>query len=105
MWNERRPRDGPAISRYVHELYGSAAAALADWSAETGAGVFDLSRAFAATSGTVYSDSVHFTGERGYEVLERELIRQGLIEKIEERYRLWRKRRETGHVRRSAWPH
>jgi hypothetical protein len=102
MWSARRPGDGAAISRYVSELYGSTAAALGEWSQETGAGFFDLSGAFARTTETVYSDSVHFTGECGYETLERELVRQGLIEKIGERYRLWERSR---HVRGPAWPH
>jgi hypothetical protein len=64
--------------------------------------LFDLSESFAGTPETVYSDSVHFTGERGYATLERELIRQGLIERIGERYRLWEKRR---NAERPVWPH
>lgn len=105
MWSRRRTHDGAAISQYVKDLYGSASAVLTAWSSETGAGFYDLSGSFASTTETVYSDSVHFTGELGYETLERELVRRGLIERIAERYRVWERQRAAGIARRPTWPH
>jgi lysophospholipase L1-like esterase len=104
MWRARRPVDGGEISRYVSGLFASAAGALRQWSAETGAPLFDLTPVFARTPETVYSDSVHFTGERGYRMIHEELVRQGLLEKIAARYQAWDERRRTGSQRSSVWP-
>jgi hypothetical protein len=92
MWRERRPQDADRISQLTAGIYAQARAALTDWSTATGANVFDLSEAFAVTPATVYSDSVHFTGETGYARLAEELERQGWIERITERYRAWETR-------------
>jgi hypothetical protein len=83
MWRARRPRDGEAASARARELFIVARAALG------GRGAYDLTGAFADVAGTVYSDSVHFTGELGYRRLFEELTRQGLVEKIAARYREW----------------
>jgi hypothetical protein len=89
MWRERRPRDGGGSSAYVARLYEQARTALAAWSRETGGRWCDLTRVFEATRETVYSDSVHFTGETGYRMLAEELQRRGWIEEIARRYRAW----------------
>ena len=86
MWKARRPRDGAAASHYAAGLYEQVRARFA------GRGDFyDLTQVFAATPETVYSDSVHFTGARGYRMLASELDRQGLIGQIVTRYRHWEK--------------
>jgi len=83
MWRTRRPRDGAAISQRARELFAAVRGALRD------RGVFDLTEAFAGIETTVYSDSVHFTGELGNRRLLEELTRQGLVEQIAKRYREW----------------
>lgn len=84
MWHARRPEDGEEVSLYAGKLYAQARERLG------GLGeFFDLTPVFAATSETVYSDSVHFTGNRGYRMLAEELDRQGLIGKIAARYKVW----------------
>jgi hypothetical protein len=103
MWDQRRPGDGEVVSERTAELYGQARAALAGWSRETGGTVFDLSGAFAATPGTVYSDSVHFAGEAGYRGLAAELEKQGWIERIAERYRKWEARPRVESAGSRAW--
>jgi hypothetical protein len=92
MWRSRRPRDAEALTRVIRDRYGRAVEALAGWAAAEGVPLYDLSPAFADTGDTVYSDSVHFRGARGYQLLFAELQRQGLIERIGVRYREW----ETG---------
>jgi hypothetical protein len=103
MWRERRPMDGAQVSSYVRELYGGAVSTLRQWSMDTGTPFYDLSRVFARTPETVYSDSVHFTGELGYELLERELVRQGLVERISEQYSVWEQRRRSISERSALW--
>jgi len=84
MWRERRPLDGDSASQYTAGLYERARGRLA------GAGRFyDLTKVFAATAETVYSDSVHFTGSTGYKMLTEELERQGLMAHIAARYKSW----------------
>ena len=103
MWKRRRPQDGAEISRYVQRLFEGAEAALAEWSARTGAPVFDLTPAFQQSRATIYSDSVHFTGEEGYRTIERELEQQGLIDKIARQYARWEER--TLSAASSSWRH
>jgi hypothetical protein len=92
MWRARRPRDADALTRLIRERYGQAREAVAQWAAAGGVTLYDLSPTLSDTHDTVYSDSVHFRGTRGYQLLFAELQRQGLIERIRERYREW----ETG---------
>jgi len=94
MWSRVRPREGQEISRRAAELYTAAIPALQQWARANHAQVLDLTRAFANTSGTVYSDSVHFAGELGYGALSAEIQRQGLLEQITRRYREWERRPE-----------
>ncbi len=103
MWRDRRPGDGEAVSKRAAELYGQARTALTDWSKATGATVFDLSGAFAGTSETVYSDSVHFSGPTGYARLATELAQQGWIERITERYRAWDSQRPVESMGSRTW--
>jgi len=103
MWKQRRPVDGEPVSKYTADLYEKTRVALADWSKETGANVFDLSESFAATPDTVYSDSVHFTGETGYAKLSAELARQGWMDQIKARYREWETHSQVETGGRSTW--
>jgi hypothetical protein len=89
MWRSRRPRDAEPLAGLIRERYGHARDAVAQWAAAGGATLYDLSPAFADTRATVYSDSVHFRGPLGYQLLFAGLERQGLIERIGERYRAW----------------
>lgn len=92
LWRTARPRDGAALTVAIRERYRQTRAATAQWAKASGTPLYDLTRAFAATSEPVYYDSVHFRGSRGYEVLFTELEQQGLIDGLRERYREW----ETG---------
>jgi len=84
MWRERRPLDGDSASQYTAGLYERARNRMAR------AGEFyDLTKVFAATKETVYSDSVHFAGSTGYKMLTEELERQGLMAKITALYKSW----------------
>lgn len=89
MWRERRPRDGEETSRRAAALYRMAVPALTQWGRANRTQVLDLTRVYENTSATVYSDSVHFIGERGYAMLSSEIERQGLIDEIARRYRDW----------------
>lgn len=89
QWVGRRPHDAQAATEYAHSLYAQMRTATAVWAARSGGRLLDLTETFASTQGTVYSDSVHFTGETGFQLLEAEVERQGLIQLIEERYREW----------------
>jgi hypothetical protein len=93
MWRARRPRDAEAASRYAGQLFERARARLAAWNRAPG-GFFDLTHVFEATGETVYSDSVHFTGPRGYAMLAAELHARGWVDSIAARYRAWEKGRE-----------
>ena len=101
MWRERRPRDGREMSAYTRDLYARAPQELARWSKESGVPVYDLTQTFAATQETIYSDSVHFTGESGYRMLTEQLVKQGLLDQIAERYRTWQRQ---GSERSAIWP-
>lgn len=103
MWRDRRPQDGDLVSRRTADLYAQARRALGDWSRETGAAVFDLSGAFAEVRGTVYSDSVHFTGETGYARLSAALEDQGCMKEIAARYHEWEVRGGSESTGSATW--
>jgi len=92
MWRERSGKDGEQTSRRARELYAAAVPQLGRWAAARDATFLDLTGVFAYTSETIYSDSVHFTGERGYALLFDEVERQGLLDRIAARYRQWEAR-------------
>jgi hypothetical protein len=92
MWRERSGKDGEQLSRRARELYAAAAPELRRWAASRGVTFLDETGVFAHTAETVYSDSVHFTGERGYAALFDEAERQGLLEQITALYRQWEAR-------------
>jgi lysophospholipase L1-like esterase len=94
MWRRRRPSDAAAMSRFISGRYDAVRTALTTWSNKTGVPLYDLTPVFANTPGTVYSDSVHFVGSTGYRLLFDALVRQGLVQRIEERYRLWEAHRQ-----------
>jgi hypothetical protein len=103
MWLARRPRDAEAASAYAAQLF----AQLRAETAASGLALYDLTRTFERTAATVYSDSVHFTGATGFEMLEQELERQGILRAIAERYQRWEaatRRSELGE-RSMAWRH
>ena len=89
MWRTRRPHDGAYLSRIIQERYAHARNAAIQWSGMTGTSFFDLTAAFKTAPESIYSDSVHFRGSRGYELLTAELARQGLLERLRERYQAW----------------
>ena len=95
MWRERSGKDGEQTSRRARELYAAAAPQLERWAASQGAAFLDLTGVFERSSETIYSDSVHFTGERGYAALFDEVERQGLVDRIAARYRQWQARDTT----------
>ena len=86
MWSGRHPRDAVAATNRIRTLYTNSNARLAG---EERLRVFNLTRTFSGTTETIYADSVHFAGERGYQMLLAELERQGLLEQIRRRYRAW----------------
>jgi lysophospholipase L1-like esterase len=92
MWRERAGKNGEQISSRARALYAAARPELGRWAAAHGTAFFDLTGAFEQTSEQVYSDSVHFTGERGYALLFAELERRGLLEQIASQYRSWEAR-------------
>jgi len=96
MWRGRRPQDGEAMSRGVRDLYAGAAAELARWAAARNLMLVDLTHTFERTPETIYSDSVHFTGERGYAMVFEEIERRELLARIAERYRAWERRAPLG---------
>lgn len=96
MWRGRRPQDGEAMSRGVRDLYAGAAAELARWAAARNLMLVDLTRTFERTPETIYSDSVHFTGERGYAMVFEEIERHELLARIAARYRAWERRAPLG---------
>jgi hypothetical protein len=104
MWRERSGKDGEQTSRRARELYAAAARELEYWAAAHRTTFLDLTGVFAHTSETVYSDSVHFRGERGYAALFDEVERQGLLERITARYHQW-EARETiiEAARKTSW--
>lgn len=89
LWSAARPRDGAALTAVIRARYTQTRAALAQWAQAGGTPLYDLTRAFAAVAAPVYSDSVHFRGGLGYATLFEELEEQGLIERLQERYREW----------------
>jgi len=100
MWNDRDPDYGAQVSEAARNVYAAADDALMRWAAGSGTRLFDLTGAFENTSDTVYSDSVHFTGERGNRVLYEQLETQGLADEIERRYRAWER-----HTRKQSANH
>ncbi len=82
MWRARRPADAESFSHLIRDRYGAAREAVASWTP-----LYDLTPVFAHTRATIYSDSVHFSGAQGYAMVFDELERQGLIDRIAERYR------------------
>jgi hypothetical protein len=101
MWRERRPVDGPSISKRAAAVYAAAVPAIHRWADLNGVPIFDLTRVFENTSQTAYSDSVHFQGERGYAALFDKVSRDGLLRIIEDRYRRW----DAAHKSAVAWTH
>ena len=89
MWGRRRSRDGEQLTNVIRGRYGRAREALIEWAGAGGVTLYDLSPVFTHASATIYSDSVHFHGPLGYATLFSELARQGLIDRICERYRDW----------------
>ncbi len=89
MWRTRRPKDADSLTRVARERYLETREAANKWSESTGTELYDLTDAFAATRESIYSDSVHFRGSRGYERLESELEQKGLIDRLQARYRAW----------------
>jgi len=90
MWSRHWGKNGPGLSKTIAGRYSATRDAAAAWA---GDGFYDLTRVFAHTPEPVYSDSVHFSGSRGYAMLFDELEQQGLLQHIEARYREWE---ETG---------
>jgi len=89
MWRRRRPKDAELLTRMARERYSNTREAAHRWSESSGTELYDLTDAFAATHESIYSDSVHFRGSRGYELLESELELKGLIDRLQARYREW----------------
>lgn len=94
MWRKARPRDGAKLTGLIEARYSETRQAVQHWAAKPGAAehgtaLYDLTGAFRTTSERLYSDSVHFRGPRGYQLLFAELERQGLIASLAERYRAW----------------
>lgn len=89
MWSARWGRRGPGLSREIARRYAATRSAAAAWAEQSETPFYDLTRVFAHTGLPVYSDSVHFRGTRGYAMLFDELTRQGLIERLAQRYREW----------------
>ncbi|HEY1759022.1 MAG TPA: SGNH/GDSL hydrolase family protein [Bryobacteraceae bacterium] len=89
MWRSRRPGDGEPLTGLIRKRYGHARDAITVWASSGGVALYDLSLTFSETAATVYSDSVHFRGPLGYQLLFADLERQGLIERIRTRYREW----------------
>lgn len=83
MWRTRRPRDGAPLTKIIHDRYADARAAV------SGMPLYDLTAVFSSTAETVYSDSVHFDGPLGYQMLFSALERQGLVARIAAQYRSW----------------
>jgi hypothetical protein len=95
MWLQRRPHDPQSSSKLAQDLYSKAVPEVHRWAARTETTLYDLTDTFSQDSQTVYSDSVHFIGDRGYAALSRELERQGLIQQIAVQYRKWERRHEA----------
>lgn len=89
MWNKARPQDGAKLSALIRTRYAETRQALEQWAGSNGTALYDLSHAFRAEAEPLYSDSVHFRGARGYQLLFDELERQGLVARLAERYRAW----------------
>ena len=96
MWTRLRPGNGEEISRRAAALYSAAIPALGLWARGGDTQVLDLTRVFENTPEMIYSDSVHFSGERGYAMLSAEIQKQGLFREITRRYQEWERR--TGKV-------
>src|SRR5579863_5884235 len=94
MWRARGGNDGGQTSRQARELYAVAMPQLGRWAAAHGTTFLDLTGAFEHSAETVYSDSVHFTGQRGYALLFDQVERHGLLDRIAVRYHQW----EAGHA-------
>jgi hypothetical protein len=92
LWHAARPRDAASLTQIIHDRYAETRQATAQWAASNGVTLYDLTRVFLEAPEPVYSDSVHFHGPRGYEMLFGELEQQGLITRLRERYQAW----ETG---------
>ena len=92
MWRRIRPRDAAPLGSVIHMRYALAREQASHWAESSGAHFYDLTRVFADHPETLYSDSVHFRGALGYEMLFAALERQGLIDRLRARYQAW----ETG---------
>jgi hypothetical protein len=92
MWRVARPSDAGLLTQLIHDRYAQARDASTQWARSSGVTFYDLTRAFRDAPEAVYSDSVHFRGPRGYEMLFAELERQGLLTRLRQRYQDW----ETG---------
>lgn len=102
-WRGIHPRGGDKISHAIRERYTLARGAIAQWAAHTGTPLYDLTDVFASTADTIYSDSVHFRGPRGYALVFDDLARRGLIERIATQYRDWERTEESSQEGR-VWP-
>jgi hypothetical protein len=105
MWARKRPVNAEELSKWANGLFRQARLALRAWSSETGASFYDLTGVFAQTHDTIYTDSVHFTGSAGYQMLAEELARQRWIERIAERYRAWEASDSARSAVSNRWPH
>ena len=94
MWRRLRPGNGEEMSHRAAALYAAAIPELDQWARAGQTRVLDLTRVFENTAETVYSDSVHFAGERGYAMLSAEIARQGLLGEITQKYRAWERQRQ-----------
>lgn len=103
MWAARHPKDADSASAYACGLFEQ----LRVEAAASGLPLYDLTQVFRDTPATVYSDSVHFRGATGFQMLEEELERQGIVAAIAERYQVWARAQgltEAGE-RSFAWRH
>ena len=89
MWSARLGEDREGIARQSATRYRAASLALANWGNQNQVPVYDLSHAFEHWNGNVYSDSVHFSGPQGYEVLFEQMRLRGLLGRIAAQYGNW----------------
>lgn len=89
MWRALRPKDAEQLTRLARERYSKTREAIRKWSEPAGTELYDLTDAFASIHESIYSDSVHFRGPRGYELLESELEQKGLVDRLQAGYREW----------------
>jgi hypothetical protein len=94
-WRNRVPQNGERVSALARRLYEGATPKIVDWARSNDITFLDLTGAFEAVPDTIYSDSVHFTGERGYTTLFQAIEREGLIDRIAALYGEWERRRPS----------